>query len=106
VEFIAVEHASSRRVAVQRRALDQCRQTLASLTRLRGDLGRQSARLDSAVGELDETRRQHLSDSIKQVEVQTNEARAKFESAQRVLRLLEESPEPDTPGSRRRTRSR
>ena len=101
-----MEHGSSRRIAVQRRALDQCRQKLASLTRLRGDLGGRSAHLDRAAGEANESRRQHLSASIRQVEVQLDEARAEFESAQRVLSLLEHSPEPDTSRRRRGTRSR
>ena len=105
-EFIAVEHASSRRIAMQRRALNQCRQELTSLMRLRGDLGRQLALLDSAAGEVTETRGQRLVNSIRQVDGQIDEARAKFESTQRVLRVLEQSPEPDTPRRRRRSRSR
>jgi hypothetical protein len=105
-EFIAVEHASSRRIATQRRAFNQCRQELQSLMRLRGDLGRQLAQLDRFAGEESKTRRQRLVDSIRQVDGQIDEARAKFESIQRVLRVLEENPEPDTPRRRRRSRSR
>jgi len=104
-EFIAVEHVSSSRIAVQRRSLDQCRQELASLMRLRSELGRQLAELDRAAGEANQSRRQHLGNSIRQVDERIGEARAKFESAQRVLRVLEESPEPNTPRRRRRARS-
>lgn len=100
-----MEQAPSRRVAVQRRAVNQCRRELASLTRLRSDLGRQLAKLDAAAGEVSEMRRQHLSNSIQQVEQQMEEARAKFEGAQRVLHMLEHNPEPDSP-RRRRTRAR
>ena len=74
--------------------------------RLRGDLGRLLAQLDRFAGEESKTRRQRLVDSIRQVDGQIDEARAKFESIQRVLRVLEENPEPDTPRRRRRSRSR
>lgn len=101
-EFIAVEHALPRRIAVQRWALNERRQELTSLTRLRADLGRQLAQLDRAAGEASEARKQHLGESIRLVEGQIDEARAQVESAQRVLRRLEQSVQPEVPRRRRR----
>jgi chromosome segregation ATPase len=97
-----VEQSLPRRIAAQRWALGERRQELTSLTRLRADLGRQLATLDRAAGEVSESRRQHLSESIRLVEGQIDESRAQVESAQRVLRRLEQSAE--TVGPRRRRR--
>lgn len=105
-EFSAVEQSLPRRIAAQRWTLNERRQELTSLTRLRADLGRQLAQLDRAAGEASEARRRHLQESIRLVEGQIDEARAQVESAQRVLRRLEQSSEPDTPRRRRRRRTR
>ena len=95
-----------RRIAVQRWALNKRRQELTSLTRLRGDLGRQLAELDRAPSAASEARRQHLTESIRLVEEQISEARARAESAQRSLRLFEQSAEDQKKVPRRRgTRS-
>jgi chromosome segregation ATPase len=105
-EFVAVEQSLPRRIAVQRWTLNERRQELTSLTRLRADLGRQLATLDRAAGEASEARKGHLQESIRLVEGQIDEARAQVESAQRVLRRLEQSIEPETPRRRRRRRTR
>ena len=100
-EFCAVERSLPRRIAAQRWTLNGRRQELVSLTRLRADLGRQLAQLDRAAGEASESRKQHLQESIRLVEGQIDESRAQVESAQRVLRRLEQSVGPDTPRRRR-----
>src|SRR6185369_15353673 len=105
-EFSAVEQSLPRRIAAQRWSLNERRQELTSLTRLRADLGRQLATLDRAAGEASESRRQHLQESIRLVEGQIDESRAQVESAQRVLRRLEQSIEPESPRRRRRRRVR
>jgi len=105
-EFPVVEQSLPRRIAAQRWALNERRQELTSLTRLRADLGRQLAQLDRAAGEASEDRRQHLTESIRLVEGQIDESRAQVESAQRVLRRLEQSAETEGPRRRRRRRTR
>jgi chromosome segregation ATPase len=105
-EFSTVEQSLPRRIAAQRWTLNERRQELTSLTRLRADLGRQLATLDRAAGEASESRRQHLQESIRLVEGQIDESRAQVESAQRVLRRLEQSVELDGPRRRRRRRTR
>ncbi len=105
-EFSTVEQSLPRRLAAQRWTLNERRQELTSLTRLRADLGRQLAHLDRAAGEASESRRQHLQESIRLVETQIDESRAQVESAQRVLRRLEQSAETEGPRRRRRRRSR
>jgi hypothetical protein len=105
-ESFAVEQSLPRRIAAQRWTLNERRQELTSLTRLRADLGRQLAQLDRAAGEASEDRRQHLQESIRLVEVQIDESRAQVESAQRVLRRLEQSVESEGPRRRRRRRPR
>ena len=105
-EFPAVERSHPRRIAAQRWTLNERRQELTSLTRLRADLGRQLAQLDRAAGDASEARRQHLQESIRLVEGQIDESRAQVESAQRVLRRLEQSIEPEAPRRRRRRRAR
>ena len=97
-----MEQSLPRRIAAQRWTLNERRQELTSLTRLRADLGRQLATLDRAAGEASESRRQHLSESIRLVEGQIEESRAHVESAQRVLRRLEQSAETEGPRRRRR----
>jgi hypothetical protein len=104
-EFDAVvEQSLPRRIAVQRWTLNERRQELASLTRLRADLGRQLAQIDRAAGEANEGRRTHLQESIRLVEGQIDDARGQVESAQRVLRRLEQNATP-APTRRRRRRS-
>ena len=101
-----MEQSLPRRIAVQRWTLNERRQELTSLTRLRADLGRQLAQLDRAGGDTSASRRGHLQESIKLVEGQIDEARTQVESAQRVLRRLEQSPSPEQPRRRRRRRAR
>src|SRR6185436_9176107 len=101
-EFPPVEQSLPRRIAVQRWTLNERRQELTSLTRLRADLGRQLAQLDRAGGDASAARRQHLQESIRLVEEQIDEARAQVESAQRVLRRLEQNSTPEQPRRRRR----
>jgi hypothetical protein len=105
-ESSKVEQSLPRRLAVQRWTLNERRQELASLTRLRADLGRQLAQLDRAAGDGSESRRQHLQESIRLVEEQIDEARTQVDSAQRVLRRLELNTEPEPPRRRRRRRIR
>ena len=105
-EFPSVEQSLPRRIAAQRWTLNERRQELTSLTRLRADLGRQLAALDRASGEASEDRRTHLQESIRLVEGQIDESRAQVESAQRVLRRLEQSAETEGPRRRRRRRAR
>ena len=105
-EFPAVEQSLPRRIAAQRWTLNERRQELTSLTRLRADLGRQLATLDRAAGEASEDRKTHLQESIRLVEGQIDESRAQVESAQRVLRRLEQSAEMEGPRRRRRRRTR
>ena len=101
-----MEQSLPRRIAVQRWTLNERRQELTSLTRLRADLGRQLAQLDRAGEDASAGRRQHLQESIRLVEGQIDESRTQVDSAQRILRRLEQSKEPDTPRRRRRRRSR
>jgi chromosome segregation ATPase len=105
-ETMTVEQSLPRRITAQRWTLNERRQELTSLTRLRADLGRQLAQLDRASGAASDDRRSHLQDSIRLLEGQIEEARAQVESAQRVLRRLEQSAAPEAPRRRRRRRSR
>ena len=93
-----------RKLALQRHALDERRQQLNALTRLRADLGRQLSALDRAEGMPAADRRGHLGDSIRLVEAQIEETRMQVEGCQRVLRRLERLPDPQTPRRRRRGR--
>jgi len=101
-EVFSLEQSTLRRIAVQRWTLNERRQELTSLTRLRADLGRQLAQLDRAGGEASASRRQHLQESIRLVEGQIDDARTQVESAQRILRRLEQTTVPDQPRRRRR----
>jgi hypothetical protein len=83
--------------------LDERRQQLNALSRLRADLGRQLSALDRSEGTQAADRRSHLGDSIRLVEAQIEEARLQVEGCQRVLRRLERVPDP-TPRRRRRGR--
>lgn len=97
-----MEPTLPRKIAQQRWAVNERRQELTSLSRLRADLGRQLAALDRAATEGISARRLHLQQSIQQLEGQIDEARAQMEGAQRILRRLETSVEPEQPRRRRR----
>lgn len=97
-----MEQSLPRRLAAQRWTLNERKQELASLTRLRADLGRQLAQLDQAAGEASESRRGHLQESIRLLEGQIDEARIQVDGAQRILRRLELNAEPASPRRRRR----
>ncbi|MCW5774355.1 MAG: hypothetical protein KIT16_22115 [Rhodospirillaceae bacterium] len=62
------------------------------------------AQLDRASGDGSEDRRLHLQESIRLVEGQIDEARNQVDSAQRVLRRLEQNADPAVTRRRRRRR--
>jgi hypothetical protein len=100
----ALENSHARKLVLQRHALDEKRQQLNALTRLRSDLGRQLSALDRADGNPAAERRVHLGDSIRLVEVQIEEARVHVDGCQRVLRRLERLSDSPAPRARRRGR--
>lgn len=97
-----MEQTLPRKLAQQRWSVNEKRQQLAALTKLRSDLGRQLAQLDQAPGAQAAERRSHLQDSIGQVERQVDEARQAVEGSMRILRRLEKGGE----APRRRVRRR
>lgn len=97
-----MEQTLPRKLAQQRWTVNERRQQLAALTKLRSDLGRQLAQLDQASGPQAAERRGHLHDSIAQVERQVDEARMAVEGSMRILRRLEKGADTQRRRSRRR----
>ena len=100
-----MEQTLPRKLVQQRWSVNERRQQLAALNKLRADLSRQIAALDRAGDALAVQRREHLQESIRQVEAQIEEARAAVEGGLRVLKRLEREETP-SPVKRRGRRKR